>query len=632
MVSKLVSLDASIRIGETELVGASVYKHTHSHTHPYIHTRIYTPVYTHLYIHIRIYTHIHACEWNPLRRDGKNMKDKANIGENGQEKDSEEKDGQAKDGQAKDGQAKDSEEKNSEEKDSQEKNSEEKDSEEGRNMFVKNLIESINHINNAVVYKDNRYILRMLKYIKGMRVSIKNDTINLMPILINLLLKIFKENNPIYIILYKYINEYKELSKEIMEFININDKTYINCIDEIEVFFYIMILLYVLDKKYYNESMNLSNLIINRINKLNKRSLDYINAKVYFYYSWIHELGGNLSGIRQDLLIIYRNACLHRDIMTQTVVLNLILRNYIKHNLYDLAVKFISKTSFPDNLSSNAQYARYLYYIGKILAIQLAYSESHSKLTQAIRKAPQNTQSAKGFKLEATKMEIIVELLMGDIPDRSLFSNKIMRNKLIPYKHVVSAVRNGDINKFSKVMYDYKKLFIRDGVYLLIKRIHHNVIKTALRIINLSYSRISIVSSTTDLHVLTVAHPTYLRSFPTLQSDIGKKIGVESPLDIVGITAKAIHDGVIEATIDYENQYVESKSNCDVYITGDPMKAFHKRIAFCLQLYSDAIKAMQYPDENEKKENEEAKERKMRQQEELAQAEEGDLGDDNDLL
>ncbi|SBS85953.1 26S proteasome regulatory subunit RPN3, putative [Plasmodium ovale] len=486
-------------------------------------------------------------------------------------------------------------------------NEKEKNSEEERNIFVNNLIESINHINNAVVYKDNRYILRMLKYIKGMRINIKNDTNNLMPILINLITKIFKENNPIYIILYKYINEYKELTKEILEFININDKTYINCLAEIEVFFYLMILLYLLDKKDYNESMKLSNLIINRINKLNKRSLDYINAKVYFYYSWIHELGCNFSGIRQELLMIYRNACLHRDIMTQTVVLNLILRNYIKHNLYDLAVKFISKTSFPDNLSSNAQYARYLYYIGKILAIQLAYSEAHSKLTQAIRKAPQNTQSAKGFKLEATKMEIIVELLMGDIPDRSLFSNKIMRNKLIPYKHVVSAVRNGDINKFSKVMYDYKKLFIRDGVYLLIKRIHHNVIKTALRIINLSYSRISI-------------------------GDIGKKIGVESPLDIVGITAKAIHDGVIEATIDYENQYVESKSNCDVYITGDPMKAFHKRIAFCLQLYSDAIKAMQYPDENEKKENEEAKERKMRQQEELAQAEEGDLGDDNDLL
>ncbi|CRH01706.1 26S proteasome regulatory subunit RPN3, putative [Plasmodium relictum] len=473
--------------------------------------------------------------------------------------------------------------------------------------FVNNLLTSINYINNAIVYKDNRYILRMLKYIKGMRLSIKNDSQTLMPMIINLINKIFKETYPIYAILNKYINEFKDLIKEINEFSNINDKTYSNSLPEIEVFFYLMILLYLLDKKSYEEAMELSTVIVNRINKLNRRSLDYINAKVYFYYSWVHELGGKLSEVRQKLLFIYRNACLHRDVMTQTVVLNLILRDYIKHNLYDLAVKFVSKTSFPENLSSNAQYARYLYYIGKILAIQLDYSEAHSKLTQAIRKAPQNSQSAKGFKLAAAKMDIVVELLMGDIPDRSLFSNKYMRKKLTPYKYVVLAVRHGDINKFSKVMNDYNELFLRDGVYLLIKRIHHNVIKTALRIINLSYSRISI-------------------------KDIGKKIGVESTLDVEGITAKAIHDGVIEATIDYENQYLESKSNSDIYITGEPMKTFHKRIAFCLQLYSDAIKAMQYPDENEKKENEEAKERKIRQQEELAQAEEGDLGDDNDLL
>ncbi|GAW82188.1 26S proteasome regulatory subunit RPN3 [Plasmodium gonderi] len=480
--------------------------------------------------------------------------------------------------------------------------------EDGRSVFVNNLLTSINNISNSIVYKDNRYILRMLKYIKCMRLSIKNESNTLMPIMINLINKMFKENYPIYGILNKYINEFKEsVPKEITEFTNINDRTYTHAAPEIEVFFYIMILLYLLDAKCYEEAMQLSTVIVDRITKVNRRSLDYMNAKIYFYFSWVHELGGKLSQVRQRLLNIYRNACLHRDIMTQTVVLNLILRDYIKHNLYDLAVKFVSKTSFPENSSSNAQHARYLFYIGKILAIQLDYSEAHSKITQAIRKAPQNSQIAKGFKLEATKMEIIVELLMGDIPGRSLFSNKIMRNKLIPYKHVVSAVRNGDINKFAKVMNDYNALFMRDGVYLLIKRIHHNVIKTALRIINLSYSRISI-------------------------NDIGKKIGVESPMDIIGITAKAIHDGVIEATIDYDTQCVESKPNSDVYTTGDPMKAFHKRIAFCLQLYSDAIKAMQYPDENEKKGNEEAKQRKIRQQEELAQAEEGDLGDENDLL
>lgn len=361
-------------------------------------------------------------------------------------------------------------------------------------VFVNNLLTSVNYINNAIVHKDNRHMLRMLKYIKNIRLSIKNDKNMSMPIIIYLIKRIFKENYPIYNILNKYMNIYEEgLYKEISDFYNINEKTYMNCLPELEVFFYLLILLYLLDEKCYDEGMELSTIIINRINKINRRSLDYINAKVYFYYSWIHELGGKLSQVRQKLLFIYRNACLHRDIMTQTVVVNLILRDYIKHNLYDLAVRFISKTSFPENLSSNAQYARYLYYIGKILAVQLDYSEAHRKITQALRKAPQHTQSAKGFKLASTKMEIVVELLMGDIPDRSIFSNKIMYKKLIPYKHVVSAVRNGDINKFAQVMNNYTDLFIHDGVYLLIKRIHHNVIKTALRIINLSYSRISIV-------------------------------------------------------------------------------------------------------------------------------------------
>ncbi|CAD2101954.1 26S proteasome regulatory subunit RPN3, putative [Plasmodium vinckei brucechwatti] len=489
-----------------------------------------------------------------------------------------------------------------------EQNDEAKEHSEKINTFVSNLLASINYINNAILYKDNRFILRMLKYIKNMRLSIKNDSDNLMPILISLINKIFKDTYPIYTILHKYINQYNESNKQnITEITALNDKAYANSLPEIEVFLYILFMVHLIDKKLYDECIELSTRIVNRVNKLNRRSLDFINAKVYFYYSWVHELRGKISQVRQELLFIYRNACLHRDVMTQTVVLNLILRDYIKNNLYDMAVKFVSKTLFPENMSSNVQHARYLYYIGKILAIQLDYSESHSKITQALRKAPQNIHTAKGFKLEATKLEIIVELLMGDIPDRSLFTNKVMRNKLIPYKHVVTAVRNGDINKFANVMNNYKKLFVRDGVYLLIKRIHHNVIKTALRIINLSYSRISI-------------------------ADIGKKIGVESPMDIVGITAKAIHDGVIGATIDYDNLYVESKPNTDIYITGDPMKAFHKRIAFCLQLYSDAVKAMQYPDENEKTENVEAKERKMRQQEEFAQAEEGELGDDADLL
>ena len=31
----------------------------------------------------------------------------------------------------------------------------------------------------------------------------------------------------------------------------------------------------------------------------------------------------------------------------------------------------------------------------------------------------------------------------------------------------------------------------------------------------------------------------------------------------------------------------------------EPQKALHKRIAFCLQMHNDTVKAMAYPDEND---------------------------------
>ena len=63
--------------------------------------------------------------------------------------------------------------------------------------------------------------------------------------------------------------------------------------------------------------------------------------------------------------------------------------------------------------------ARYYYYLGRIKAIQLAYSEAHSHLLQSGRKAPQN--SAPGFKQHVAKLSITVELLLGNIPERQSF-------------------------------------------------------------------------------------------------------------------------------------------------------------------------------------------------------------------
>lgn len=53
---------------------------------------------------------------------------------------------------------------------------------------------------------------------------------------------------------------------------------------------------------------------------------------------------------------------------------------------------------------------------------------------------------------------------------------------------------------------------------------------------------------------------------------------------------QAIRDGVIEASIDHEKGYVQSKETVDVYSTREPMAAFHQRISFCLDIHNQSVK------------------------------------------
>ena len=69
----------------------------------------------------------------------------------------------------------------------------------------------------------------------------------------------------------------------------------------------------------------------------------------------------------------------------------------------------------------------------------------------AARKAPQET--ARGFNLTVQKLIIIVQLLMGDIPERSVFNAPETRNLLKPYLALTQAVRTGDLHEFSQVCY-----------------------------------------------------------------------------------------------------------------------------------------------------------------------------------
>lgn len=107
------------------------------------------------------------------------------------------------------------------------------------------------------------------------------------------------------------------------------------------------------------------------------------------------------------------------------------LRSLLISGQVEQARNLSTKGVMPEN-PPHAELSRYLYYTGRIKALQLDYSEAHLKLTQAIRKSPEHTAS--GFKLAVKKLLILVELLMGEIPSRKML---VSDKALVPYMQLV---------------------------------------------------------------------------------------------------------------------------------------------------------------------------------------------------
>lgn len=90
--------------------------------------------------------------------------------------------------------------------------------------------------------------------------------------------------------------------------------------------------------------------------------------------------------------------------------------------------------------------------------------------TQAIRKAPQNPTKAVGFKVQAWKFALTVELLMGEIPERNKFTQKGLYKYLRPYEEVAKAVHGGSVPQFEAVVQKYRPTFVKDCTWTLINR------------------------------------------------------------------------------------------------------------------------------------------------------------------
>lgn len=335
-----------------------------------------------------------------------------------------------------------------------------------------------------------------------------------------------------------------------------------------DVYIRLLVILGLIDAQALEQASALAQETVTHIHSLNRRSMDHLAAKVYFYLARVHESLGRQEEIRPMLLAAQSTASLRHDEDLQGTLINLLLRNYFTFNLYDQADKLLSKTTFPES-SSNTQLARYLFYLGRIRAVQLNYSESREHLQHAIRRSP-NATTAPGFVQTVHKFFVVVELLMGDIPDRSIFRQPVLKKALVPYFQIVQAVRVGDLEAFQTALTSHASRFSADGTHTLILRLRHNVIKTALRMISLAYSRISL-------------------------KDVCLKLHLDSEEDTEYIVAKAIRDGVIDAELDHAKGLMKSKEAGNVYETDEPQKAFQQRIQFCMTLHNDSVKAMRYP-------------------------------------
>lgn len=338
-----------------------------------------------------------------------------------------------------------------------------------------------------------------------------------------------------------------------------------NVLPEVDIYIHLLAQIYLLDQKSLEEGAKFSTELVETIHLLNRRTLDSLAAKVYFYYARFHELlpSPAVTSIRPQLLASLRTATLRKDIDTQATLITLLLRNYLLTSHITQADHLVSKTVFPESAANNL-IARYQYYLGRIRAIQLDYTAAHNELVGAIRKAPQ-TAAAAGFVQAANKLNIIVELLMGDIPERSIFREPRLEKALHAYFLLVQAVRIGELDAFFDTLNTHAETFKKDGTYSLILRLRQNVIKTGIRMMSLSYSKISL-------------------------RDICVRLRLDSEESAEYIVAKAIRDGVIEATLNHEKGYMQSKELLDVYATQEPQEAFHERIMFCMSLHNDSVK------------------------------------------
>lgn len=366
--------------------------------------------------------------------------------------------------------------------------------------------------------------------------------------------------------------------------------------------------------------------LVDSLWKQDRRQSDTITGIALMLQALIYEHCNMLTELRAKYITQYATACRQHNQPAQAAIIVTVLRSFILSGLYAQADKFRLHATFPPDYKVDVGlHARYLYYCARVFAMQLQYSSAADAVLQALRKAP-SPQPAKtpatstsstttsssssnkssssssssssspsspssstypsrtikpaavGFVQAATKLHIVVQLLLGETPDRSTFFSPQLRTALLPYLRLAQAVRIGTVGAFNSVIdgAETRAIFEKDGLLSLVTRLRQNVIRTGLRRLTAAYSRLTIRDIAERLQL----------PFTT-QADVA---------DAEMIVAKAVGDGVVDAVIDTEHGVLTARRSGELFASSIPQRQLVTRIAYCLDVHSQAMQLLRYPD------------------------------------
>ncbi|KCV69034.1 hypothetical protein H696_04454 [Fonticula alba] len=397
---------------------------------------------------------------------------------------------------------------------------------------------------------------------------------------------------------------------------------------ESSLFIGLVALVFLLDKNRSEEAGWLSELLLAKCASLPLRSMDPLYAKIVFYRARALEATQNQTSIRAPFFSLLRVATERHLDETRSVCLNELLRAFISARSFDTAEQLATlaasqasgtgiasardaksgtanggpvdlPSASPGNstqsndtpmlalpaAASGPQHARFHFYVGRIRAILLDYSDALRHLNLAARRAPQ-IQIAAGFQQHVAKFHVVVQLLMGEIPERSLFCEQFLSRPLVPYFQLTQAVRTGDMRLFRETLAKYSHLFTADGTMTLIRRLHHTVIKAGLRVLASAYTRIPLELVAKKLGLVT--------------ADASAADLAAARDNVEAIVARAIRDNVIAAEIDHEGGFLQTKDEVNNYTTNKTKHVYRQRVDYYMALYNASVKALRFPDESSK--------------------------------